>query len=242
MLTNQPKLLLIPSLYLSTNTVNLRIEGDNTTYYEGPITSGPRNITLKSLDGYPLTPHPCDGLPANPTPGNTPIDALDQAAKVSGFTYDGGYYDDDIEDFAITRISTSDEDAFPNKLWSTLVNYQVSKFPEGIYLSGCAQEVKQGDSVLWAFITLPPNSDNTDKVLFLKLAPTSITVKKGKGFTVTVTDGRSGVAVQDASVDGVHTDASGKAALYLFSTGFFQFKAHQTGNVRSNVMNVTVTN
>ncbi|KAL9136236.1 MAG: hypothetical protein Q9175_002564 [Cornicularia normoerica] len=224
-----------------TNTVNLRIEGDNSTYYEGPITSGPRNITLPSLDGYPTIPRPCNGLPGNPTPSNTPIDALDAAAKASGFTYNGGF-DSDIIDFSISRISTSDQNAFPNKLWGTLVNYQVSKFPEGIYLSGCQQEVKAGDDVLWAFITLPPNTDSTNGILFLKLAPSAVTVKKGKGFTVTVTDGRSGVAVQNASVDGVHTDAGGKATLYLFDTGVFHFKAHQTGNVRSNVMNVTVTN
>ena len=69
-----------------------------------------------------------------------------------------------------------------------------------------------------------------------------MTVKKGNGFAVTVTNGRTGAAVKNASVDGVHTDANGKATLYLFHTGFFQFKAHQTGSVRSNVMNVTVTN
>lgn len=66
-------------------------------------------------------------------------------------------------------------------------------------------------------------------------------MKKGQGFTVTVTDGRTGAVVKDASVDGVHADANGKATLYLFNTGFFQFKAHQTASVRSNVMNVTVT-
>ena len=96
--------------------------------------------------------------------------------------------------------------------------------------------------MLWAYITDPPGTDDTDSILFLKLSPTVVTVKKGKGFVVTVIDGRSGVAVHNASVDGVHTDVNGKATLYLFNPGFFQFKAHQTGNVRSNVMNVTVTN
>ena len=62
-----------------------------------------------------------------------------------------------------------------------------------------------------------------DEYVFLKLVSTAVTVKKGKGFTVTVTDGRTGTAVKDTSVDGVHTDANGKAMLYLFNTGFFQF-------------------
>lgn len=218
-----------------TNTINLRIEGYNTTYYEGPITSGPRNITLPSLDGYGTFPRPCNGLNqrANPAPGNTPTDALDAAAKARGFTYDGGY-DTEVDDFAISRISTSDENDFGDKTWGYLYNYQLSTFSLGFYLSGCQQEVKAGDDVVWAFVT--------DVGVFLKLAPAAVTVKEGKGFVVTVTDGRTGLAVQNASVDGVHTDAAGKATLYLFRTGFFQFKAHQTGSVRSNVMNVTVTN
>ena len=226
----------------SSNTVNLRIEGDNTTYFEGPIKSGPRNITIKATElGQGPLPRPCDGLNqhANPKPGNTPTAALDAAAKLAAFTYDGDT-DEDLDDYYITRISTSDANDFGDKFWGILVNYQISAFPERITLSGCQQEVKAGDDVLWAFITEPPGTGDSD-VVFLALAPSSVTVKKGKGFVVTVTDGRTGAAVKGASVDGVRTDAGGKATLYLFNTGFFQFKAHQTGSVRSNVLNVTVT-
>lgn len=229
-----------------TNTVNLRIEGENKTIYEGPITSGPRNITLPEYQNGPDAPFPCNGLNnrANPTPGNTPTDALDAAAKASGFTYDG-HMEGEFSDFDITSISTTSDDEVGDKFWGNLVNYQYSTHAEGVEaltLTGCQQEVKAGDEVLWAYITLPANSNDEDDFgLFLKLAPTAVTVKKGKGFVVTVTDGRTGVAVKNASVDGVHTDASGKATLYLFDPGFFHFKAHQTGNVRSNVMNVTVT-
>lgn len=246
----------------SSNIVNLRIEGDNTTYFEGPIKSGPRNISINIIDtdivqGSPLVdtdlvqgpkpPFPCDGLNggANPKPGNTPTCALDAAAKAKGFTYDGDS-DADLEDYYITRISTSDAKDFSDinndKYWGTLVNYQVSSHPEGITLSGCQQEVNAGDEVVWGFMPIPPGTNDASKVPFLKLVPTAVTVKKGKGFVVTVTNGRTGLAVKDASVDGVHTDANGKATLYLFNTGFFQYKAHQTGSVRSNVMNVTVTN
>ena len=242
----------------STNTVNLRIEGDNVTYFEGPITSGPRNISLpQSPNGGPDFTYPCNDLndDANPTPGNTPLDALDAAAKDSGFTYDG-FFQGEFNDFDITRISTSIDQVEPNpdgslKYWGQLVNYQISTHrseSQALTLTSCQQEVKAGDEVLWAFITDPPGDPSTgigtgtDVVFFLKLAPTAVTVKKGKGFIVTVTDGRTGIAVQNASVDGVHTDVSGKATLYLFDTGFFQFKAHRTGDVRSNVMNVTVTN
>lgn len=229
----------------ATNTVNLRIEANTSTLYEGPITSGPRNITVGS--GNNKVTFICDGagaMPSPPPPGNTPTDALDAAAKARGFTYDGGF-DGEFNDFYFTRIGTSTE--YDNgtyfQSWGSLVNYQVSKFGEGLSLSGCQQLVKAGDEVLWAFITVKDtDSSNTDlSVLFLKLAPTTVTVKKGKGTTVTVTDGRTGVVVQNASVAGVKTDADGKATLYFFETGFFQYKAHKTGDVRSNVMNVTVT-
>ena len=98
--------------------------------------------------------------------------------------------------------------------------------------------MKEGDEVLWAFIT----ATNFSAVLYLKLTPTAVTVKKGKGISVTVTDGRTGVVVPNASVAGVETNAKGKATLYFFKPGFYQFKAHRTGDVRSNVMNITVTN
>ena len=96
-----------------------------------------------------------------------------------------------------------------------------------------------GDDVLWAMITENPDGvigAHPRNVSYLKLTPTSITVKKGKGFAVTVTDGRGGNATQGASVAGVKTDAKGKATLYLFEPGFYQYKAHRTGDVRSNVI------
>lgn len=226
----------------STNTVNLRIEANTSTLYEGPITSGPRNIS--GFEGTNPVTYICNGAGAKPNPpppGNTPTDALDAAAKARGFTYDANF-DGEFNDFYFTRIATSSsyDDGTYFHFWGSLVNYQVSAFGEGLTLSGCNQEVNAGDEVLWAII---PQSDAIDAAaaLFLKLTPTTVTVKKGKGTTVTVIDGMSGVAVQNASVAGVKTNTSGKATLYFFEPGFYQYKAHRTGDVRSNVMNITVT-
>lgn len=69
-----------------------------------------------------------------------------------------------------------------------------------------------------------------------------MTVKKGKSFTVTVIDGRTGNATQNAIVAGVKTDAAGKATIHAEKAGFFTYKASRTGDVRSNAMYVTVTN
>ena len=226
----------------SDNTVNIRIETNLSTLYEGPITSGPRNITA---GGWTL---PCNGqgAGANPgkPPGNTPLAALDAVAKIRGFTYNGSF-DGEFNDWDIDRIAAT-EDWWNNSMtqfWGSLVNYQDSIFGEVLTTSGCQQLLNPGDDVLWAFITLGQFGDvNRAKgVSFLKLTPASITVKKGKCFTVTVTDGRSGNATQNASVAGVKTNAKGKATLRFSQTGFFQYKAHRTGDVRSNVMNVTVT-
>lgn len=184
--------------------------------------------------------YPCNGQGAgsNPgkPPGNCPVDALDAAAKARGFTYDGDF-DGEFNDWYVTRIATTESwyNTTIFQYWGSLVNYRVSTFGEGLTLSGCQQLLNPGDEVLWAFVT------DSNHVSYLKLTPTSVTVKKGKGFVVTVTDGRSGNATQNASVAGVKTNAKGKATLYLFDTGFFQYKAHRTGDVRSNVMNVTVT-
>lgn len=226
------------------NTVNLRIETNLTTLYEGPITSGPRNITMDGVT------YPCNGQGAGSNAGkplgNCPTDALDAAAKARGFTYDG-LFDGEFNDWDVSRIATTVDwyNLTYEQFWGSLVNYQVSMFGERLTLSGCQQLLNPGDDVLWAFIPLSATAVGDDRyapsVSFLKLTPTSVTVKKRHGFTVTVTDGRSGNLTQNASVAGVKTNAKGKATLYLFEAGFFQYKAHRTGDVRSNVMNVTVT-
>lgn len=223
----------------------MRIETNLSTLYEGPITSGPRNITGLAL-GINVTVN-CNGQGAasNPgkPPGNTPLAALDAAAKARGFTY-SGLFDPEYNDFDINRIATTQDWYYGTyaQYWGSLVNYQVSMWGEGLTLSGCQQLLNPGDDVLWAFMPLTGGDTGDNKgVSFLKLTPTAVTVKKGQGFTVTVIDGRTGNATKGASVAGVKTDAKGKATLYFFHEGFLQYKAHRTGDIRSNVMNVTVT-
>lgn len=187
--------------------------------------------------------YPCNGLNnnANPTPGNTPTDALDAASKAYGFTY-SGEFDDSNNDFYIDNISTSSTRTATNVAWAILVNYIIPDVPAGFTTEGCETECKAGDDVLWAFITYEPITTTQEEVVFLKLAPTVVSVKKGKSFTVTVTNARTGAAVKNATVDGVRTDAKGMATLSILSKGFYQFKATlPPPSVRSNVLNVTVT-
>lgn len=66
--------------------VNLRIEGSNTTIFESSVFTWGHNITTPSGGT-----HECNGLNnhSNPQPGPTPSSALDDAARRSGFTFDG---------------------------------------------------------------------------------------------------------------------------------------------------------
>lgn len=94
--------------------------------------------------------------------------------------------------------------------------------------------------MLWAYT--PRQADSVEhETPFLKLTPVVVAVKKGKGFKVTVIDGKSGSKVQGASVSGVKTDLMGVATLSFSKPGVYQFKAHKTGAVRSNLISVTVT-
>jgi hypothetical protein len=66
--------------------VNLRIEGDENTIFEAPITTKGKTITTASGGT-----HKCDGTNnnANSVPGPTVTSSLDLAAITNGFTWDG---------------------------------------------------------------------------------------------------------------------------------------------------------
>ncbi|KAL9016959.1 MAG: hypothetical protein Q9185_005698 [Variospora sp. 1 TL-2023] len=201
--------------------VNLRIEGATKAIYEAPILSGPRNITTASGGT-----HECDGTNnnANPTPGNTPTDALDAASKLLKFPYDGTY-SPDFEDYFITSIGSSTQTS--TQFWGLLVNYQFT--PVG----GCQYIVKAGDDVLWAY-------DAFNKAHFLKVTPDLLVVKKGSSKVVTVTDGSTGEAIEGAVINGVTTDANGKATVTFLATGAFEYKATRDDSLRSNALRIVV--
>lgn len=101
-------------------------------------------------------------------------------------------------------------------------------------MGGCQQELKAWDNVLWAF-------DAFNKAHFLKVTPDLLVVKQGSSKVVTVTDGSTGVAIEGAVIDGVATDANGKATLTFPNTGAFQYKATRDDSIRSNALRVVVT-
>ena len=201
--------------------MHLRIEGLDTTIYEAPIFSGPRNITTPSGGT-----HLCDGTnnDQNPSPVNTPTAALDAASKIANFQYDGTY-SEDFEDYFITSIGPDTQTA--TQFWGVLVNYVFT--PVG----GCQFALNQADEVLWAF-------DAFNKKAFLKVEPSRVAVRQGKSVTVKVTDGASGIPVAGAVIDGVTTDENGDATLTFEDKGLFTLKATKADAVRSNALRVFV--
>ncbi|KAJ7768264.1 hypothetical protein B0H16DRAFT_1882173 [Mycena metata] len=208
--------------------VNLRIEGANSTIFEAPILTRGHNITTASGGT-----HHCDGtnLNANAVPGATCTSALDDAAKLAKFNYDGTF-DTEFDDFFITKIASSAETS--TQFWGLLLDYQFT--PVG----GCQQEVKTGQSILWAF-------DAFSKTFFLKLAAVSHTTKVGKPFLVTVTDGTSGVPISGATVnvfgkgsESVVSDENGVASIVFKHAGVYKLKAERSDSIRSNMVDVIV--
>ena len=202
-----------------TATVNVRVEGPTGTIFEGNVTTSAHDVT--SATGGT---HTCDGTNnnANPTPGPTALTALDDAAKQAGFTWDGPWVSA-FQDYTVATIAGVSQTA--TQFWGLLDNYQFTP------VSGCQSQVHNGDQVLWAF-------DAFNQQHFLKLTGPSEVVA-GHPFTVTVTDGATGVAVPGASVNGVLTDANGNATLEL-NPGTVTLKAELSGSLRSNALTIQV--
>jgi hypothetical protein len=230
--------------------VNLRIEGKTDTIFEGTIVTNAEDVTTPSGGT-----HKCDGTNdgANLKPNGTCTTALQDAARQSGFSFDGWVvtfspteslswlrdfrtFDSQFDDFFITAIGDSAETA--TQFWGLLLNYQFT--PVG----GCQQEVAVGDDVLWAF-------DAFNKSYFLELSVSSqATAVVGGHASFTVIDGTTGIPIAGAVVavvgdtsgsETATTDASGVAVITFVSSGAKSFKASRDDSIRSDAIQITVS-
>ena len=200
-------------------SINLRVEGQSKTIFDGSVTTDGHDVTTPSGGT-----HPCDGTNngAHPSPGPTAIAALDDAARVNGFTWDGGWFPD-FEDYLVSRVA--DESETSSQFWYFALNYKLGGS------GGCQTRVNQGDEVIWIF-------DAFSKAHILKLTgPGSATT--GAPVTVSVTDGGAG-PVPGASVGGAQTGADGKATLSFAEAGIYRLKAERADSVRSNSISVCI--
>jgi Domain of unknown function (DUF4430) len=224
-------LLAAPAVAAGPATVKLRVEGATTTIYEGVVTTDARSITMSPgpmFGGtYPGGTHMCSGMNGTndggyTSPGGSPTTALDDAAKTGAFTWYGPF-DSTFDDFFVTTIGG--EGTIDGPYWDVRTN--------GVSNSrgGCQIELANGDEVLYAIDGYPKPA--------LKLTGPA-TAAPGMPFTVRVTD-ETGAVVDGAAVGG-QTTTGGAATVRLDSAGPQRLKATKDGSIRSNGLDVCVTN
>jgi hypothetical protein len=196
-------------------SVNLRVEGASSTIFDGPITTDGHTITTASSGG----PQPCDGTNAGAFPSAVPTAtaALDDGARLNGFTWDADWFSS-FSDFSVKEVAG--EAANTTQFWGLVVNFRFSQ------TGGCTTKVNNGDEVLWVF-------DAFSKTHVLKLAgPAAATT--GTPLTVQVTNADDGSPAVGATVNGATTGADGKATLSFANAGVYKLKADRPDSVRSN--------
>lgn len=201
-------------------SLNLRIEGETTTVFEGPVTS----------DGHVVQPATgqqrlCDGTNggANAQPGPTPTSTLDDGARLGSFVWDGDY-SESFSDYLVNRIGPDSSNS--SQFFGQYVNSQLSQ------VGGCQEIVKTGDEVLWAF-------DAFSKENVLKLSgPT--TGRTNQPVVVRVTNGANGAPLGGATVRGATTAGDGTASLMFSDPGVYRLKAERPDSVRSNALSVCI--
>jgi hypothetical protein len=213
--------LVAPAASAAPVTVNLRVEGVTSTIFEGPVTTD-AHLVATPTDGQPRV---CDGTSVGSPSGPTATGALDDAARLAGFTWDGTWDSGFNDYFPYSRIGPDTVDPATH-FWSLWLNWNFAQ------AGGCGQRVNQGDEVLWAY------EDFTQSPLLRLSGPgTALT---GQPFTVRVVDGFDGSVEPGATVGGATTDAAGNASVTFTDAGVYRLKAQRPDAIRSNALVVCV--
>jgi hypothetical protein len=197
-------------------TVNLRVEGPDRTVFDGPVTTDGHDVTTAAAGT-----HKCDGTNggAEPEPGPTATAALDDAAKLAGFTIDGPYGNFGIDDYFIERVA--DQSIDPNSgYWSLWINHEFSD------KGGCQKRILAGQDILWAGIPF-----SVDTPLKLTGPDSAVT---GQPVVVQVTDGSNDEPQGGATVGGATTGPDGRATVTFPDEGIYRLKAEKPDTIRSN--------
>ena len=115
-------------------SVNLRVEGASKTIFDGPVTTDGHSISTPSSGGT----QPCDGTNAGafPSPVPTATAALDDGARLNGFTWDADWFSS-FSDFSVKDVAG--DAANSTQFWGLIVNFQFSQ------TGGCTTKVNNGD-------------------------------------------------------------------------------------------------
>ena len=208
-------------------TVELRIEGQQSTAFDGPVTTD-----VRTVDGFDGTgPHTCDGTNngAGGAAAATAGAALADAAQRGPFSFQANYF---------PPSASGGDDLFLDTVNGERPDYSVDQTFWGFFMNGtfastgmCQTRLQPGDRVLFARVT---GSENV-----LQLAGPA-TASAGQPATYTVTDAATGSPVAGASVAGQVTGADGKATVTFASAGDQAVKATRADSVRSNAVRTCI--
>lgn len=139
-------LLVVPVALATPAVVDVRIEGEAETLFEGPILTDGRNVRGLSDSSAPPQGHRCNGLnnKQNPAAGATPTAASVDAMDLLGLDFDGNWYTD-FDDYFITQWGPDREDVGAGEYWGVLVNNVFTN------VGGCQYELDTDDEVLWVY-------------------------------------------------------------------------------------------
>jgi Domain of unknown function (DUF4430) len=202
-------------------TVDFRIEGKDTTHFDGPVTSD-----VRAVDGHDGTgPHTCDGTNNGQggTPAATAGTSLAEASERAPFSFVANYFPPSAQggdDMFLSTVNGETPDFNVDQtFWGFVVNGSFAS------VGMCQFRVQPGDRILFARMT--------GSETILQLAGPS-TVSTGAPATYTVTDAASGAPLAGATVGGQLTGADGKAMATFDSPGTRTLKATRANSIRSN--------
>lgn len=209
-------------------TVNVRVEGSDATYFEGPVTTDAHDV-----QGHPCTP------PGDAAPSPTMITALDDAAATKAIFWSGTWYDS-FGDFFVDEIGTDLDGKRTSDKGGTTTYWVLARNFEASPSGGCQTAIKDGDRLLFAF--------GSELRPMLELSGVPARAAVGEGFDVLVSQHANNQAKPDgvdspapgASVEGQVAGADGIAHLSFATPGLKRFKATREGSVRSNAGQVCV--
>jgi hypothetical protein len=242
-----------PSLANAAPTVvNVRIEGQSETLFEGPVLTEGHDVEASS----DTQQRPCNGVnsldPQNASPGLTPTAASADAMSIIGETFDGEWYPG-YNDYFITRWGPDEEDQAEGAYWGILVN---DVFTD---VGGCQYELHEDDEVLWVYnafeerpnLALYPAADTSARPPLTATAqldqPFSVQVEaygddeednppaepardeatpyQGADVSPVLTSANGFEKVQTASPQTVATNAQGAASVTFSTPGWHRIKA-----------------
>ena len=194
-------------------TVDVRIEGQSATLFEGPVATNGRNVQSLSERATGAIRR-CDGTnnSGNTTIVPTGTAATADALAILGQGFDGEWFDD-YEDYLITRLGNES------------ASWRLFKGTTFSLVGGCQLKPAAGQEVMWA--------NGGGNALGLTLAGSTVSTVAGAEIYIAGADGSQGASLGT-------TDGAGNFTVAGLADGWYRIKARKAGSVRSNRVDLCV--